>query len=58
MPIGGDVYAINIEGRYQWLVGKTDGTTTGANGEILPDFLGNRIDLGGGSLNFSFLIRF
>jgi hypothetical protein len=52
-PIKGDVYAINVEGRYQWLVGKTDGMTDG-----LPDFLGNRIDLGGGGLNFSFLIRF
>jgi len=52
-PIKGDVYAINVEGRYQWLVGKTEGMTDG-----LPDFLGNRLDLGGGGLNFSFLIRF
>lgn len=53
VPLGGDVYALTIEGRYQWAKGKTDGTTDG-----IPDFLGDRIDLSGGFLNFGFLIRF
>ena len=49
IPLGGDVYALNVEGRYQWVVGKTGG---------LPDFLGDKIDLGGGTIGATFLIRF
>jgi hypothetical protein len=44
------VYALNFEGRYQWLVGNTGGFDAG--------FLGDKIDLGGWGLNASFLIRF
>lgn len=53
VPLGGDVYALNFEGRYVWAVGKTEGTTNG-----VADFLGNRLDLGGWFLGASFLIRF
>lgn len=50
MPIGGDIYGLTVEGRYQWGTGDTGGSNAG--------FLGDKIDLGGGSLNFGFLIRF
>jgi hypothetical protein len=50
MPLGGDIYAFTLEGRYQWGSGDTGGAAA--------EFLGDRIDLGGGSLNFGFLIRF
>lgn len=50
MPIGGDVYAFTIEGRYQWASGDTGGTAEG--------FLGPKLDLSGGFLNFGVLIRF
>lgn len=49
MPLGGDVYALNLEGRYLWANGNTGG---------FPNFLGDKIDLGGGSINFSFMIRY
>jgi hypothetical protein len=50
VPLGGDVYALTFEGGYQWAVGKTGGFDNG--------FLGDKLDLGGWSLNFGFLIRF
>ena len=50
VPIGGDIYALNFEARYQWLVGKTGGIDEG--------FLGEKLDLGGWFLTGSFLIRF
>lgn len=50
LPMGGDVYAFNIEGRYQFASGDTGGATN--------QFLGDKIDLGGGSLLFSVLVRF
>ena len=50
MPLGGDVYALQIEGRYMFGSGDTGGFEAG--------FLGDKIDLSGGSLNFGFLIRF
>jgi hypothetical protein len=50
MPLGGDVYALQIEGRYLFGSGDTGGAEAG--------FLGDKIDLSGGSLNFGFLIRF
>ena len=49
-PLGGDVYALKVEGRYLFGSGNTGGTEAG--------FLGDKIDLSGGSLNFGFLIRF
>lgn len=50
VPLGGDVYALNFETRYQWVVGKTGGATAG--------FLGDKIDLSGWFLTASFMIRF
>jgi hypothetical protein len=50
MPIGGDIYALTFEARYQWGSGDTGGAAN--------EFLGDRIDLGGGSINFGFLVRF
>ena len=50
LPIGGDVYGFSIEGRYQWASGDTGGYNAG--------FLGDRIDLGGGSIRFGFLVHF
>ena len=50
MPLGGDVYALQVEGRYLFGSGDTGGNDAG--------FLGDKIDLSGGSLNFGFLIRF
>ena len=50
MPIKGDIYAINVEGRFLWGNGKTGGIDNG--------FLGDKIDLSGGSVNFTFLIHF
>ena len=44
MPLGGDVYALTVEGRYQWGSGDTGGAAN--------EFLGDKIDLGGGSLEF------
>ncbi|HEY7475426.1 MAG TPA: hypothetical protein VH679_10475 [Vicinamibacterales bacterium] len=50
MPLGGDIYAFTLEGRYQWGSGDTGGAAN--------NFLGDKIDLGGGQLNFGFLVRF
>jgi opacity protein-like surface antigen len=50
LPLGGDIYALTIEGRYQWASGNTGGIDAG--------FLGDKIDLGGGFINLGFLIRF
>ena len=50
MPIKGDVYAINVEGRYLFGSGNTGGLDKG--------FLGDKIDMSGGSVNFTFLIRY
>ena len=50
MPLGGDVYALQVEGRYLFGSGDTGGADAG--------FLGDKIDLSGGSINFGFLIRF
>lgn len=47
-PLGGDVYAITMEGRYQ----------TGQGNLNTNDFLDSKIDLGSTSLRFGFLIRF
>ena len=50
VPLGGDVYALQFEGRYLFGNGNTGGSDAG--------FLGDKIDLSGGSINFGFLIRF
>ncbi len=47
-PIGGDIYALTMEGRY----------TTGEGKLNANDFLGTKIDLGGTSFRVGFLIRF
>ena len=54
IPISGDIYALTIEGRYHWATGDISGLDE--NGQ--PKFLTDKIDLGGGSINFGFLIRF
>jgi len=50
IPIDGDIYGLTLEYRYQWGVGDTGGIENG--------FLGDKIDLGAGSFNIGFLIRF
>ncbi len=50
IPIKGDVYAFSTEYRYQFASGDTGGIPAG--------FLGPKIDLSGGTLNFAFLVRF
>ena len=49
-PLGGDVYGLTVEGKYQFANGKTGGAEAG--------FLGDRIDLSGGTIQGGFLIRF
>ena len=49
-PLGGDIYAFGMEGRYQFGTGETGGLDEG--------FLADTIDLGAGQLNFTFLVRF
>jgi hypothetical protein len=49
-PLGGDIYAFGIEGRYQF----GQGNTGGAANRLLAD----KIDLGAAQLNFTFLVRF
>jgi len=49
-PIKGDIYGLTMEYRYQFAEGDTGGANNG--------FLGPKIDLSGGTLNFSFLLRF
>ncbi len=50
VPIGGDIYGLTLEYRHQWVTGDTGGIDNG--------FLGDKIDLSGGSFNIGFLIRF
>jgi hypothetical protein len=50
IPIDGDIYGLTLEGRYQWGEGDTGGFDAG--------FLGDKIDLGGGSFTVGFLVRF
>ena len=50
LPLGGDIYALTLEGRYQWATGDTGGAA--------KEFVGDKIDLGGGQFNFGFLVRF
>lgn len=48
-PLGGDIYGLTVEGRYQF--GE-------ASGLLDEGFLTDKIDLGGFNLNFAFLVRF
>jgi hypothetical protein len=48
IPINGDIYAIGLEGRYQWGVGDLP------SGEFVAD----KVDLGNGQFNVTFLVRF
>ncbi len=50
LPVNGDIYAFTMEGRYQMVEGKTGGGAAG--------FLGDKLDLGGFTLNMAVLIRF
>lgn len=50
LPMGGDVYAFTVEGRYQFASGKTGGAQA--------NFLGDKIDLSGGLVNFGLIVRF
>jgi hypothetical protein len=50
VPVGGDIYGLTVEWRYQFATGKTGGLDAG--------FLSDKIDLGGGTFNFGFLVRF
>lgn len=50
MPLGGDIYGLTMEYRYTIASGDTGGAANG--------FLGDKIDLSGGQLNFGFLVRF
>jgi hypothetical protein len=49
-PLGGDVFGLGVEGRYQFGTGDTGGADEG--------FVADKIDLSGGQLNFSFIVRF
>jgi len=49
LPIGGDIYGMNVEYRRQYGTG---------NAGIDKGFVADKIDLGGGSLLFSFTVRF
>lgn len=50
LPIGGDIYSLNLEGRYLHAVGNTGGLDKG--------FLDDKVDLSGGMFNVSFQVRF
>lgn len=50
IPIGGDIYGLTLEGRYQFATGETGGIDAG--------FLDEKIDLGGASFDIGFLVRF
>ena len=49
LPFGGDIYGMNVEYRRQYGTGKAG---------IENGFVADKIDLGGGSLLFSFTVRF
>jgi hypothetical protein len=49
-PVKGDIYGFTTEYRYQFVTANTGGIANG--------FLGPKIDLSGGTLNFAFLVRF
>jgi hypothetical protein len=54
VPVKGDIYGFTTEWRHQWATGNISGLDEFGN----PKFLSDKIDLGGGTLNFGFLMRF
>ncbi len=50
LPLGGDIYGLNLEYRYQFGTGNTGGASNG--------FLDEKIDLSGGMFNVLFQVRF
>jgi hypothetical protein len=50
VPLGGDVFGLTFEGRYQFATGETGGIEAG--------FLDEKIDLDGGQFNVGLLVRF
>jgi hypothetical protein len=50
IPINGDIYALTLEGRYQYGVADINDEDT--------TFVADKIDLGGGHFNVGFLVRF
>lgn len=50
VPLQGDIYGLTLEYRYQIVSADTGGLDAG--------FLGEKIDLSGGSFNFGFMVRF
>lgn len=50
VPLGGDVFGLTVEGRYQFATGETGGINAG--------FLDEKIDLSGGQFNVGLLVRF
>lgn len=50
VPLGGDVFGLTMEGRYQFATGKTGGIDAG--------FLDEKIDLDGGQFTVGLLVRF
>jgi hypothetical protein len=50
LPIGGDIYSLNLEGRYLHAVGNTGGLSN--------NFLDDKIDLSGGMFTVAFQVRF
>lgn len=50
VPLGGDVFGLTLEGRYNIATGDTGGIDNG--------FLDEKIDLGGGQFNIGVLVRF
>lgn len=50
IPLGGDIFGLTLEGRYQFATGETGGIEEG--------FLDEKIDLGGASFDVGFLVRF
>lgn len=50
IPLGGDIFGLTLEGRYQFATGETGGLDAG--------FLDEKIDLGGAQFDVGFLVRF
>lgn len=59
LPVGGDLYGITLEGRYQWVRGKLP-TAAECQNDLSKCFMpgAERIDLSGFTFNMGFLIRF
>jgi hypothetical protein len=53
IPLGGDIYGLGLEGRYHW----GEGSLQDADSDDKL-FVADKIDLGGGQFNVTFLLRF